>query len=200
MFLFSRSPISIAHILLLVSLSLQISATIVRVLVHESFVINVTVPEDATIDDVIKQVSDQVSDQVISKRTAIAELRLNGASLFAEDLVSEVVGDSVLTAIWGFKYHIHPPTTSCGDPVTVTLFHDPTNSLLVKALQTTHPWKHECPDITDVRVVLKGTGGSPSLYPTFMERGDWPIIDSLPREDSWDLYAIIAAHPIKVSK
>jgi len=188
---------TIIHILLFLIFSESIQAlskTItIRVLVHESYILNITVPNYAKIQDIVTFTNNKVSDQVVSSRTTVCELRLNGASLFDDDIAADVIGTNIVTAVWGFRYIVNPPSSSncVGLPFEINLYHDSTNALLVTALQTTHPW-HNCKDIIDIRVQLVEDSheNNPSLYPTFMDRGTELIIDSLPGDESWSLYAI----------
>ena len=171
----------------------------VSVLVGSGFILNMTISnEDATVDDLIDLVNIELQHKVVSHRTAVAELRLNGASLFREDAILSIVtsNEDILTAVWGYKFIIHPPEMCVGEPLILNVYHDTPNSLLVDACKMTHPWTN-CPEITDIRIVHErqsddglAAGVLPS-YPTLMERDDWTINQMLNENDQWKLIASV---------
>ena len=174
----------------------------VSVLVGSGFILNVTISnEDATVDDLINLVNIELQHKVVSHRTAVAELRLNGASLFREDAILSIVTSNadILTAVWGYKFIIHPPEMCVGEPLILNVYHDTQNSLLVDACKMTHSWTN-CPEITDIRIVHERQSGDDGLadgalpsYPTLMERDDWTINQMLNENDQWKLIASVSA-------
>lgn len=89
------------------------------------------------------------------------------------------------------------------DPITISLYHDSTNEMLLLALQHKKPW-HTC-TIIDIRVAPKeATTGDDSAtsmsssvyfaYPTLMEHGDRALIDFLPERDDWMLVAVCSSN------